>query len=81
MTLFARAIEAALREKGNSDESPKRLHALPSPQAHRARDTTKVRRGQANNSIRCTRYEQPAWDAIGGCKRSKEAALETARAA
>ena len=37
MTLFARAIEAALREKGNSDESPKRLHALPSPQAHRAR--------------------------------------------
>ena len=45
------------------------------------RDTTKVRRGQANNSIRCTRYEQPAWDAIGGCKRSKDAALETARAA
>ena len=40
------------------------------------RDTTKVRRSQANNSIRCTRYEQPAWDAIGGCKRSKDAALE-----
>ena len=39
-------------------------------------DTTKVRHGQANNSIRCTRYEQPAWDAIGGCRRSKDAALE-----
>ena len=42
------------------------------------RDTTKVRRTQASNTIRCTRYELPAWDAIGGCRRSKDAAKDAA---
>lgn len=36
------------------------------------RDTTKVRRSQANNQIRCAKFNRPAWDAIGECKRSKE---------
>ncbi len=34
-------------------------------------NTTKVRRTQANNHIRCTKYDRPALDAVGVCKRGE----------